>query len=156
MSERSTVHATIEVERRLKAPPARVFAAWSDAEARKRWDTPGQGTEVLSHEQDFRVGGREASRFRSSTGKVFESAGEYLEIVPDARIVSAGTMRAGELRSSATLCTIEIIADGNGTHLMLTDQSVYFDGHESPADRKSGWGGLMDKLETFLTDLKPE
>ncbi len=33
-------HATIVMERAYAAAPARVFAAWADVEARKRWSAP--------------------------------------------------------------------------------------------------------------------
>jgi len=61
--ERTVQHSTIVVERRYDASPARVFAAWADAAGRSRWDVPGDDWELAEHEQDFRVGGREASRF---------------------------------------------------------------------------------------------
>jgi hypothetical protein len=40
-----------------------------------------------------------------------------LDIVPDARIISAATMHSGETRISTTLCTIELLAKGAGTIL---------------------------------------
>ena len=37
MTERSVTHATFVIERTYDASPARVFAAWSEAEAKARW-----------------------------------------------------------------------------------------------------------------------
>ena len=37
MTERSTNHSTIVIERTYDASPSRVFAAWSDPEALLRW-----------------------------------------------------------------------------------------------------------------------
>ena len=53
-------HATIQLERRLDAPPASVFAAFADESLRRRWvRMPGRVT-AIAHE--FRVGGGEQVR----------------------------------------------------------------------------------------------
>lgn len=54
-------------------------------------------------------------------------------------------------RMTATLHTVELIPDGEGTKLLLTDQSAFFGG-ERPADRKAGWGTIVDNLERHLKD----
>ncbi|MBA3505106.1 MAG: SRPBCC domain-containing protein [Betaproteobacteria bacterium] len=150
MTERTVQHSTIVVERRYDASPARVFAAWADAAGRSRWDVPGDDWELAEHEQDFRVGGREASRFGPKGDPRYSSEGRYLDIVPNARIISAGTMHDAETRTSTTLCTIELIADDRGTRVILTDQSAFLDGREKPSDRESGWGAILNKLEAYL------
>jgi uncharacterized protein YndB with AHSA1/START domain len=93
------------------------------------------------------------SRFGPAGDPKYSGDGRYLDIVPDARIISAGTMRDGNTRISATLCTVELLAEGSGTRLVLTDQSAFFDGRETPADRKSGWGQIMNRLEAQITKL---
>lgn len=150
MTKERVVHSTIVVERRFKVAPARVFAAWADASARAQWNVPGEGWELAELQQDFRVGGRETARFGPKGNPVHWSAGHFLDIVPDERIVSAGTMHDGETRSSATLCTIEFVAENSGTLLVLTDQSAFLGAGEMPADRKSGWGKIIDRLELYL------
>lgn len=152
MSERSVQHATIVLERRFRAAPARVFAAWADPAVRALWDVPGEGWEVSGLEQDFRVGGREASRFGPKGGAVYRSEGRFLDIVPGKRIVSAGSMHNGEVTGSATLCTVELLPEGAGTRLILTDQSAFLDGNESPADRETGWGQILARLQAHLGD----
>jgi DNA-directed RNA polymerase specialized sigma24 family protein len=51
MSERSVEHATFVVERSYDAAPHRVFAAWSDPEAKTRWF----GSSDDRFELEFRV-----------------------------------------------------------------------------------------------------
>ena len=150
MIERTVQHATIVVERRYNAAPARVFAAWADPAERPQWDVPGEDWEIAEQQQDFRVGGREASRFGPKGDARYSSEGRYLDIVENARILSAGTMHDGETRTSTTLCTIELIADGKGTRVILTDQSDFLDRRETPSDRESGWGTILDGLEAYL------
>jgi uncharacterized protein YndB with AHSA1/START domain len=150
MTERTVQHSTIVLERTYNVSPARIFAAWSNSAERVQWDVPGHDWELADHQQDFRVGGRETSRFGPKGDPKHWAEGRYLDIVPDARIVSAGTMHSGDMRTSATLCTIELVANGTGTRLILTDQSAFFDGLEKPADRESGWGSILNKLTAYL------
>ena len=152
MSERSVEHATVAVERTYAASPGRVFEAWADPAIRTLWDVPGEGWETVEFTSDFRIGGRETSRFGPSGDPKYHSNGRILDIVPDARIVSAGTMHVGERRISTTLCTVELIPAGDGTRLIVTDQSAYFDGREDPADRENGWTAILDNLGTHLRD----
>ena len=154
MTERTVQHSTIVVERTYNVSPARVFAAWSNPAERAQWDVPGDDRAIAEYQQDFRVGGREAGRFGPKGDLKYSTEGRYLDIVPNARIVSAGTMLSGEMRTSATLCTIELLVDGAGTRLILTDQSAFFDGREKPADRESGWGSILNKLTAYL-ERKP-
>lgn len=151
MSQSTVKHATIVLERKFSAQPARVFAAWADPAIRVKWDVPGDDWETTQQEQDFRVGGRERSRFGPKGNPAYSSDGRYLDIVPNARIISAGAMHSGDTRTSTTLCTIELLAEGGGTRLILTDQSAFLDGLESPEDRESGWGTILDKLDAHLT-----
>jgi uncharacterized protein YndB with AHSA1/START domain len=150
VSERTVKHDTIVVERNFQSSPRRVFAAWEDPKAHGRWYVPGDDWELAEYENDFRVGGRQMSRFGPKGDPKYFSDGSYLDIVQDVRIVSAGTMHEGKTRISTTLCTVELFAEGTGTRLILTDQSAFFDGRETPSDRKSGWGQILDRLEAQM------
>lgn len=150
MSERTVKHDTITIERNFAASCLRVFAAWADPKVHGRWYVPGDDWELANYENDFRVGGRQMSRFGPKGDPKYFSDGSYLDIVPEARIVSVGTMHDGITRISATLCTVELFAEGAGTRLILTDQSAFFDGRETPSDRQSGWGKMLDRLEAQM------
>ena len=49
----TVLHSTFSLERTYPVPPERVFAAWADPAAKKRWFV-SKG----EHELDFRAGGR--------------------------------------------------------------------------------------------------
>lgn len=148
-TERSVKHDTIVLERTYNASPARVFAAWADPSARERWDVPGDGWELAEFESDFRVGGREFSRFGPKGDPRYWSEGRYLDIVQDRRIVSAGTMHNDQTRTSITVATVELLPDGHGTRLILTDQSAFIGG-EDPAAREQGHGTVLANLTAYL------
>jgi uncharacterized protein YndB with AHSA1/START domain len=153
MTTHTVVHATTVVERNFKASPERVFNAWADPSLRAQWDLPGDDSWVLAElEQDFRVGGREKSRFGPKDNPNIWSSGTYLDIVMNARIISAGTMHVDERAISTTMCTIEFSPAGQGTRVLLTDQSAFLDGLETPRSRKSGWSEIFDKLALLLNE----
>jgi uncharacterized protein YndB with AHSA1/START domain len=151
VSERTVRHDTVVIERNFRASPVRVFAAWADPNAHGLWNVPGDDWGIADYENDFRVGGRERKRFGPKGDPTLSTDGCYLDIVPEARIVSAGTMQEGNTRISATLCTVELLPQGSGTRLILTDQSAFLDGRETPTARKSGWGEILNRLEAQLS-----
>jgi uncharacterized protein YndB with AHSA1/START domain len=77
----------ILITREFDAPKHLVYRAWTTPELVKRWWS-GQRGEMTSVEIDLRVGG--AWRYVMQTGGGYEIAfhGEFLEIVPDDRIVT--------------------------------------------------------------------
>ena len=153
MSPHTVVHNTVVVERRYAAAPAKVFAAWADVEQRRRWHFPGTGWVLAEMTQDFCVGGHERTRFGPKGAPNLMDEGRFLDIVPDQRIVSAGTMHMDGVRISTTLCTVELAEDAAGhTLVKLTDQSAFFDGREKPEERREGWGKIFERLHLFLSE----
>jgi uncharacterized protein YndB with AHSA1/START domain len=148
VSERSVTHETFAVERTYPAPPSRVFAAWSDPEAKARWfGDPESGVEEF--ELDFRVGGREFNR-GVVEGNVYTYEARYQDIVPDERFVYAYDMHMGDQRISVSLGTVELKSNGGGTRLIYTEQGAFLDGLDSADQRKSGTGQLLDALAKYL------
>ncbi len=77
---------TIRLHRVLTAPPARVYKAFLDADARTKW-LPPYGFTARMHESDTRVGGRYRMSFTNfSTGNSQSFGGEYLEMKPDEKL----------------------------------------------------------------------
>ncbi len=145
-NQRSVVHSTFSIERTYPASPARVFAAFSNQETKRRWFAQGEGWEVDEFTVDFRVGGREVARFRFKDGAPMGNDTVYLDIVPDRRIVLAYTMTVGDTRISVSLATVEIAPAGDDAHLVYTEQAAFFDGADKPAGREAGCRELLEKL----------
>ena len=145
MSKRSTTHATFVIERIYDHAPARVFAAWSDPQAKIRWW--GNADE---HELDFRVGGHERLRASGPDGASYSFGGTFQDIVEDERIVYSYDMHRNADRISVTVVTVEFLADGDATKLRFTEQGVYLDGHDTPAAREHGTRELLEMLAAEL------
>ena len=141
------VHNTFTVERRIKAPVERVYAAFADPEAKERWFGGRQKQWVAEvREFDFRVGGKERVRGRWHTGMVSDFQATYHDIVPNERIVYAYDMYVDDKKLSVSVATIEVYADGDATRLLVTEQGVYFDSLDSAESREKGTQWLMDEL----------
>ncbi len=150
MTRRSTEHGMFDIERVYDASPARVFAAWADPAAKAKWFGPTGPDGKL--ELDFQVGGREYFTDAMPNGMIFGYEAHYQEIVPDERIVYAYTVDFDKTRISASLVTVEITPDGERTRLLYTEQAVYIDGGDTPADREHGTREELDKLGIVLSD----
>ena len=158
MIAHSVVHGTFAIERDYSVAPSRLFAAFANGATKRRWFSPGKGTEVTEFTLDFRVGGREQSRYRFEGGPSGAPARDtemrndtiYQDIVPDHRIVFAYTMTIGDKRISASLGTVELVPEGRGTRLTYTEQAAFFDGADGPQMREEGWRRLFQNLDGEL------
>jgi uncharacterized protein YndB with AHSA1/START domain len=146
MSNRSATHSTFVIERDYDAAPARVFAAWADADAKGQWFGPGGGQ---AHELEFREGGRE--HFEAAVaGAVYSYDALYQDIVRDERIVYTYNMHRDGVRMSVSVTTVELLADGDRTHLRYTEQGAFLDGEDKAELREHGTKELLDKLGKAL------
>ena len=145
MTVRSAQHGTIRLERRYKAPPSRVFAAWADPKARAQWDVPGRWV-IAEQTFDFREGGLGVKRFGPKDDPRFVAETVYRDIVPDQRIVYSYRMTARGVPISVSLTTVELTRDGQGTRLFLVEQIVFLDGNDNVANREEGLSSMLDKI----------
>jgi uncharacterized protein YndB with AHSA1/START domain len=144
MTKRSVTHSTFGLEREYAVPPARVFAAWSDPEAKAEWFG------ASDFELDFRIGGREVNRGGPDGGPVFTYDARYQDIVDGERIVYTYDMLMDDTRISVSVTTVEFEPSGDGTRLTYTEQCAFLDGHDTPEQREQGTGTLFEKLAEAL------
>jgi uncharacterized protein YndB with AHSA1/START domain len=150
--QRSAVHNTFQVERGLAAPPSKVFTYWSVPELKAQWFKGPEGWDEGPYLLEFRVGGGERSSGSRDGGPVFRYEATVQEIVPDERIVSTYNMFMDDTLISVSTSTVELVPEGEGTRLTLTEQDVYLDGNENGADRGAGVAWQMDNLKALLED----
>ena len=150
MTARTTVHSTFTLERVFNAPADRAYHALADKEAKEQWFGGPSDWTHAKHEMDFRVGGRELNEGAPPGGEVHQFDARYHEIVPDERIVYAYDLYVGETQLSTSLATLELTAEGERTRLTMTEQGVYYDGHEDPKLREEGTRLLLEAMASAV------
>ena len=140
-----TATVSLSVERRIAAPPEAVFDAWLDPRGVGQWlfATPGGVMEKI--ELDPRVGGRFAV-FERRGDALAEHYGEYVELERPHRLVFDFWTSFSDER---TRISIDIAADGDGSHLTLTHEGVWAD---YEAQTRQGWTMILDGLARTLTE----
>jgi uncharacterized protein YndB with AHSA1/START domain len=141
------IRPSLTLKRRLSAPPAKVYGAWTQAEHLAHWFGPPETVAgSVRAELDVRVGGRFRVSFDAVDGEYHEVGGVYREVVPSEKPVFTWAWHSTPERES--LVTVLLKPDGCGT-LMTLMHEKFFD--EAARDgHLYGWGGALDKLETYV------
>jgi uncharacterized protein YndB with AHSA1/START domain len=135
------------IERRFPVAPEKVWRAWTDPQALKRWFGPGGPQPVSAAELDLRVGGRLRIAFGGSDGNEHEAQGVYREIVPNRKLVFTWTWpRTTPERES--LVTITLTRVGSGTEFVFRHER-FFD-EEARDGHRRGWSETFEKLAAYL------
>lgn len=140
------VKPSLTIKRRFNAPPAKVFAAWTDPKKIKAWMGPGE-MGVTVAEAEPRAGGRyHVVMQKSGDSEQHDVSGVYREVVPNEKLVFTWAWKTTPERES--LVTVTFKPDGDGTLMTLLHEQ-FFD--EDARDRHNGgWTATMPKLEAFL------
>ncbi len=144
MSTQTAVKPSLTLKRRIKAAPAKVYEAFTDAQTLVRWFGP-PGIVRTEAEIDARVGGR-YTIIGYTADDSHHVSGVYREVVPNEKLVFTWAWRSTPERES--LVTVTFKPDGTGTLLTLLHEQ-FFD--EPARDRHNqGWTGAIDKLEQMF------
>lgn len=138
--------ASVTIVRRIKAPPARIWAAITQPEQMMRWWGPDAGP-TLRADADVRPGGRFSIVFRTLDGREHNPTGVYRDVVPDRKLVFTWEWPGMPERESLVTFLIQPI-DG-GAELTLMHEQLPEDAR---ASHQAGWDGLLDKLSVFLKE----
>lgn len=153
---RSVTHASFTITRHWKHAPMRVFEAFAKEEAKAKWFAGGPGWQLIEKAFDFREGGREMVKGRHEGGTVHTFDCLYRDIVAPAggeagRIIYSYVMHLDGRKISVSQAAVEILAEGQGTKLVLTEYGDYLDGYDDAGSREHGTNLLMDRLDKSLT-----
>jgi uncharacterized protein YndB with AHSA1/START domain len=133
--------ASLSVTRRFAAPPALVYAAWTEPERMARWFGPRR-TEVVRAESDPRVGRGFRVLMRENGGEDHDVSGVFREVVPNERLVFTWAWRRTPDRES--LVTVTFARDGDGTLLTLMHERLFDEAVRD--DHRGGWAEALDRL----------
>jgi uncharacterized protein YndB with AHSA1/START domain len=150
MTLSTVAHDTFVIERTYDIPVTQVFGAWADPMLKARWFAGSADALGAGYDLDFRVGGREVNRGGPPGGPVYTYQSEFHDIVPEQRIIYTYEMYADETRISVSVATVQFRSRDATTQLVLTEQGVFLDGHDTAAQREEGTRSLLDSLAAIL------
>jgi len=148
MATKPAENASLEITRFINAPPARVYAAWTDPAQLKEWFGPVwvRTCELVA---EARVGGNFRWDVINCDGKEMTIQGEYREIVPGKKIVFTWKHCNDELWANRiSIVTVEISDRDGGIELRLKHDRL--PGEESRDGHDRGWNSVFDRLENFV------
>lgn len=134
----------ITVEAIVKAPVARVWAAYTTPEDIKQWNTASDDWHTTQSSVDLRVGGAFTSRMEAKDGSFgFDFAGTYTQVVPNERIEYAFGDRNG---------TVAFIDGADGVKVRVT-----FDAEtQHPVEQqRQGWQAILNNFAKHVEAAKP-
>jgi glutathione S-transferase len=135
------------IKRHFKAPPERVFAAFTKRDLMQAWYGPESMT-VPHCEVDARIGGRYRVEMHGRSGSVNIVTGEFKEISPPQRLVYTWGWLNGAARGPETVVTVTFAARDGGTDLTL-EQSGFLT-EEARARHEQGWIASWPALDAAL------
>jgi uncharacterized protein YndB with AHSA1/START domain len=153
MTLSTVAHDTFVIERTYDIPVTQVFGAWADPMLKARWFAGSADALGAGYDLDFRVGGREVNRGGPPGGPVYTYQSEFHDIVPEQRIIYTYEMYADETRISVSVATVQFRSRDATTQLVLTEQGVFLDGHDTVAQREEGTRSLLDSLGASLNSV---
>lgn len=152
---RSVVRASFTITRSWRHAPARVFEAFANEAAKAKWFAGTGDWKLIEKTFDFREGGREFVKGKHASGTVSTFDCLYRDIVAPAdgaagRIIYSYVMHLDGRKISVSQATIEIMPEGAGTRLVLTEYGDFLDGYDDAGSREHGTNLLMDRLDKSL------
>ena len=138
----------LTLHRKFPVAPEKVWRAWTDPQALKRWFGPaGEQEPVSVADVDLRPGGRFRLVFGGPEGNEHEAAGVYREVQPHRKLAFTWCWpRTTPDRISQI--TILLRPEGGGTDMEFRHEQFYDqaarDGHQR------GWSETFIKLDEFL------
>src|SRR3954447_22162588 len=144
--------AGIELQRRFRASPDRVFRAWTEAAALREWWCP-PGWIAGDIEIDLRPGGTYRIEMRRiGGGERVAVCGEFLEVTPSRRLVYTWKWDGAFAEMAPTLVTVEIDGSEDGTFLTLRHGNFGDLGIRN--QHRTGWIAACNRLDQLLMPMR--
>jgi uncharacterized protein YndB with AHSA1/START domain len=135
------------ITRDFDAPRGLVWDAWTIKEHALKWVGPRDHPAVEA-DHDIRPGGKWRGALQGANGELLGQGGEYLEVVPQEKLVYTFAWDDG----GPTLVTVTFTDHGEGTRMVFRQQGLTSassrDGHHG------GWSSSFDRLDDFLAGAK--
>ncbi|MCJ2033394.1 SRPBCC family protein [Methylobacterium sp. J-068] len=144
-----TPERELVLTRLIPAPASALYRAWTEPALLKRWFAPKPYT-VSEAETDLRPGGATRIVMRAPDGSEFPSAGVYLELVENARIVFTDAYVTAWEPSAKPFFTGIITFEPEAGGTRYTARARHWSAEDCAAHKAmgfhEGWGLCADQL----------
>lgn len=148
MTKTDLDNRTLSLNRTFNAPLQVVWEAWTNPEHIAQWWARGMKVDILEH--DFRVGGNWKFGMKMPNGQDFISEGTYLLIEEMSKIYSTADFKPMtvdiEIRAE-----FEAAGDQTNFHFSVVHVSEAYKQQQEEMGFMKGWGGVFDKLASFVS-----
>jgi len=140
--------AEFSMTRRMRAPIRRVFQAWSNPRDLERWSWGSMGIDCRA-EVDFRVGGKLLVSTARPDGARWSFSGEYLQIVPNRRVVHSLAWQAPMgYEPVEERLSVKFADDGGATTVEFRHRGELDEA--SLKEHGRGWVDVLDALQRLV------
>jgi len=137
----------LEVRRRFAAPCERVYEVWTQPQYIGRW-LGGSDINIADVTVDLRVGGKYRIRIAPPQMTPFFIIGEYLEVIPQEKLVYTWEFDNESPLESPTLVTVLFKEFDHQTEVILRHER--FPTTEMRNQHEMGWEQCMDRVADIL------
>jgi uncharacterized protein YndB with AHSA1/START domain len=140
----------IRLQRVVRASPEQAFQHWVDADARRSWYAPDEGSSVVESQVDLRVGGSYTVAVVGATGEpLFREDGIFEVVDRPHRLAYTQIMRLADGNSIETRLTVTFEArEDNNTLLTVLDEGYPTEEQRDTFER--GWPDFIDAYEQTI------
>lgn len=147
---------TLVLTRLIDAAPEKVYRCWTEPDLLKQWFAPKPWT-TPKVSMNLRPGGGNVITMADEKGAEYANAGQYLEIVPNQRLVFTDAYVGEWVPSEKPFFTAVITFDNEGGRTRYTAKAVHWtrearDQHEKMGFQE-GWGLCAAQLEVLARTL---
>lgn len=143
----SEQNLSLQLTQLFPAAKDRVFRAWTEKDALEKWFGPeGLRTTVL--ELELNEGGRYRFQMAGPEGPPVDVYGQYVEIVPEEKLVFTWRWEDWENGVSDSLVTVEFKEKGQFTEVQLTHTQL--PSEEQVNAHTFGWTSTLASMEKFF------
>jgi serine/threonine protein kinase len=140
-----TPESTIQIAKRVPAPPSEVFAAWTDPSRMADWYAPSDEFGPTTGEVDLQIAGSyRVGMFPPGQTDPRVVSGQYCRVDAPYTLSFTWAWEPHDTNTRETQVTLEFQPQGGGTDLVLTHERF-----RSEPDRSSharGWEGCLNRL----------
>lgn len=137
----------------IDAPVEQVYRGWTDPELMKRWFAPRPWT-TPKVSMDLRPGGGNMVTMADENGTEYPNAGQYLEVVPNRRLVFTDAYTGDWQASEKPFMTVTLTFEDIGGKTRYIARCQHWTAEDKAAHEQmgfeEGWGMCADQLEEVL------